>query len=151
VAVKYGGIGRHIAAVHPDELVVLGKIQISLVLMYIPAVNLPRLGLLALYIRIFKASKYRWIAYGVAATMVLEGAVLWSIMWAQCVPFKYNWDKTIPGGHCIDIMSFDRWGTFPNILIDVIMLLLPVPMIWDLKMSPAQKIGLTLTFLTGSL
>lgn len=47
--------------------------------------------------------------------------------------------------------AFVRWSTLPNILTDVIMLILPLPSIWNLQLRTPLKIGLTITFLTGSL
>jgi hypothetical protein len=43
------------------------------------------------------------------------------------------------------------WFSIPNLVTDVAMLALPLPAIWTLKMSRGQKVGLTLTFLTGSM
>lgn len=39
----------------------------------------------------------------------------------------------------------------PNIVTDLIMLLLPMPVIWRLKLPTKQKIALTGVFLLGSL
>ena len=66
-----------------------------------------------------------------------------------CSPVAYAWDKTITGGTCIDELAFSRYKTIPNILVDIFMLALPLPLVWKLQTSITQKLGLTAVFLTG--
>ena len=68
-----------------------------------------------------------------------------------CRPFAFNWDKTIPGGKCADIMSAYRYTCFPNIIADLVILILPMPAIYKLKVDLPVKIGLFITFITGSM
>jgi hypothetical protein len=70
---------------------------------------------------------------------------------AECIPIEYLWDKSIQGGHCFDIVQFYRWGTLPNVVLDFLILLLPLPAVWRLHSSVGVKVGLTATFLTGSM
>ncbi|KAK4693586.1 hypothetical protein P7C71_g3843, partial [Lecanoromycetidae sp. Uapishka_2] len=62
--------------------------------------------------------------------------------------------------HTVDILmvllimlkvAFTRWPSLPNILSDVVMLILPMPTIWNLHLKPQLKIGLIITILAGSL
>ena len=69
----------------------------------------------------------------------------------QCSPVAYEWDKTKPGGKCVDQLAFDRWLSLPNILIDVMMLAVPLPLVWTLRISSGNKIGLTMLFVVGSM
>ncbi len=68
----------------------------------------------------------------------------------ECTPLAHLWDKTI-AGHCFNAVAFYRLASLPNIITDVLMLCLPMPMIWQLKLSTARKISLTFVFLTGSM
>ena len=68
-----------------------------------------------------------------------------------CTPLDYLWDKSIARGHCINVAAFYRYAPMPNIFTDLAMLLLPLPLIWRLQTSRSTKIGLTFTFLTGSM
>ena len=68
----------------------------------------------------------------------------------QCKPVAFAWDKTINGGKCINTLAYFRYATIPNIITDAAMLISPLPTIWKLQTSNAQKIGLTAVFLTGS-
>jgi len=68
----------------------------------------------------------------------------------QCVPFAYNWDKTIPEGRCFNIFIFGQSSSIPNIVTDAAVLLLPIRTVMELKISIGRRIGLLLIFLTGS-
>lgn len=149
MAVKYGGVGRHIVAVPPKEIIVWLKLQFVLTFANPGAVNLPRLGIIALYLRIFKVSKYRWAAYAVGSIIILNGIVIQITQLAMCIPIQYNWNKKIPGGHCIDQEQFFRWATIPNIVTDLALFLLPMPVVWGLQMSAPRKIGVIITFCLG--
>ena len=67
----------------------------------------------------------------------------------QCVPLVSLWDKTI-NGECIDLALYFQWGTLPNSIVDLCILLLPIPVIWKLHVSRHVKVGVAATFLTGS-
>ena len=69
----------------------------------------------------------------------------------QCKPIALAWDKTIEGGSCIDMVAFFRYSIIPDIVTDVGMLILPLPIVWNLHASFAQRAGLTAVFLTGSM
>lgn len=67
-----------------------------------------------------------------------------------CQPIAYNWDTTI-GGHCGN--SQLMWyitGIF-NILTDLMVLLLPMPYIYDLQLPLYKKLALMCTFGIGLL
>ena len=73
----------------------------------------------------------------------------------ECHPVSYYWDKsTGPGGHanvsCIDETQFYRWNGVANLLIDLLILSLSLPMIWRLNIPLRQKASLTAIFLLGA-
>lgn len=151
VLIKYAGDGRHVAAVPTEKVVVWLKLQFAVVWMYSPSVSLPKLSIVCLYLRIFTTNRYRYAAYGVCGVIILNWVANWILGLLICTPIAYNWDKTIPGGHCIDETQVLIWVSIPNICLDLAILILPMPVIWKLNTSMNQKIGLTITFLTGSM
>lgn len=70
---------------------------------------------------------------------------------AACRPFAANWNPGIADSRCLDKEAFFRYGSLPNIISDVVMLVLPIRVIWNLHTTTRLKVGLTITFLTGSL
>lgn len=69
-----------------------------------------------------------------------------------CIPLAYLWDKTIPGGHCINPNHIAYYGTSPpDILTNIAILILPIPDLWKLQMQRWKKFAITLIFILGSL
>lgn len=152
--VKYAGNGRHLAfwaETDPSKIILWGKTLLIFELFYPPACTLPRLSILAMYMRIFITKGYRIAVYLLASTMVTFYVTTIFLSFLKCRPLAYSWDKSIPGGHCMNINEVYRWINLPNILTDVAILVLPLPVIWGLHASKDQKVGLTVTFLTGSM
>lgn len=67
----------------------------------------------------------------------------------QCQPVPFSWDKTLHG-HCINIKAFWYAQSGWNTLMDVIVLLLPVPLVVKLQMNRRGKLGLLFVFLLGA-
>ena len=150
---RYGGVGRHLLALEatdPNKVVDWAKLLVAVEWIYFAAVTLPKLSILSMYLRIFTTKPYRRSVYVLAVVLILNFIVGGLTGSLGCQPLAFFWNNSIPGGHCINITAFFRWISLPNILTDVIMLALPQPLIWTLKITRDQKIGLTLTFLTGS-
>lgn len=67
-----------------------------------------------------------------------------------CVPVKRNWDVTITEGYCINkVAMYIAAGAF-NSTIDIVMFILPIPMVWNLRLRPVQKAGMIFLFGVGS-
>lgn len=70
----------------------------------------------------------------------------------QCVPLEYAWDaKEVAGAHCFKQELFWSLISVPNIITDLIMLALPVPVICKIQLSWKDKVGLIFTFATGGM
>ena len=118
--------------------------------LYFANVNVPRLAILALYRRLFSNKSNRTVINILMAVSIgLEISTVVTNL-AACRPFAANWEPTMLGAHCINKENFFRWGSFPNIVTDIIMLGLPVRVVWSLHTTTRLKIGLTITFLVGS-
>lgn len=148
--VRYGGSGRHIIAVTPNEMVIFLKLELAEEFIYILSITVPKLSILCLYLQIFTTRSYRYTTFAIAGLVVLTYLASLILTLTVCTPFSYNWNKNIPAGHCVDLDAVFCWISMPNIVSDVAMLILPIPVIWRLQVSFGQQIGLTITFLTGS-
>lgn len=152
--VKYGGVGRHLDALEeedPKAVTRYLKILFAVSVYYFSTVGIPKLAILSFYLRIFTTKPYRITVYTLSSIVILTGILCVALSFGACRPFAYNWDRSIPGGHCIDESAFYRFGSLPNIITDVAILVLPLPLVWNLQTSRNVKVGLTLTFMTGSL
>lgn len=76
------------------------------------------------------------IAYGIAA--ILADIFL-------CTPVSYFWDKTIKG-HCLNFTAVYFSNASFNIISDLVIMIIPIPVLKSLQLPIRQKIGLMLIF-----
>jgi hypothetical protein len=151
VDVKYGGVGLHEARVleiDPTMIVTWGKYIIIIPLVYFATVVPTKLVILHLYLSIFTQRVFRVICYAVGAIIISNWIATTVAGFLSCRPLSFFWTKQ---GNCFNINAFFRWGGFANILTDVCMLILPIPFVWKLHASTRLKLGISFTFMLGSL
>ncbi|MCJ1388536.1 hypothetical protein MMC18_001383 [Xylographa bjoerkii] len=66
-----------------------------------------------------------------------------------CMPFVYNWDKTIQGTCGNQTLALLMIGS-ANLIIDAIIVVLPLPLLWRLQLPVWKKIGLLAMFSLGA-
>ena len=122
----------------------------SQLLIYVIAIVLPKLAILLFYLRIFPSSNFRLSVYFLAIFVISWAIGVEFSTIFQCTPISYAWTRKPPGG-CINLLAFYRWVSLPNIISDVIMLVLPVHRVWKLQVTFKQKMALSGVFLMGGL
>lgn len=128
----YTGVGHHlsyVAARDSKMLILLAKFLIIQSYLYLVAVALPKLAMLSIYIRVFPNTIVRVICY-ILGSIVIIGCVV-GLFFASfgCRPMAFFWDKNIPGGVCVDVHALYMWVSIPNLITDLIMLILPIPLV----------------------
>ena len=103
-------------------------------IMFIITMTLIKLSMLFLYSRIFPGDTFRTIlylagAFIIAACVGSEGAIIF-----QCRPVSHFWDKNIPGAHCVSQHGVTYAPAAFNIATDIAVLVLPLPILWNLQM-----------------
>ena len=68
----------------------------------------------------------------------------------QCLPIHYYWHRT-GQGHCIEHNKFYIALAALNLMTDVLILVVPIPLVWRLNTSRTKKIGLSVVFSLGAL
>ena len=142
------GLGRHIWApnVHPQlGLIILFASEV----VYDTSITIIRMSVLLFYHRIFgKDNRFRIALWITMAILVAWYIAITALAVFQCSPVQKQFDYTIPG-HCLSFYGTFIGVTAPNFFIDVVLLLLPVPMLWKLKIKKTKKFALTANFLLG--
>jgi hypothetical protein len=69
----------------------------------------------------------------------------------QCTPISYFWNRKILGGHCIDTATFWYGHAAWNTVMDVLILVLPVPVIRSLSIGRNRKVAVCGVFGSGAL
>ena len=151
--VKCASTGRHIEAViqmNPHKITEHFKGITVFQIQHPTAVAFPKLVVVILFIRIFDHTWEKKAAWAMAILIVATWFSYTVAALFACTPFKFNWDKSDPSGKCFDVLAFSMSSPIPNIITDIMMLLLPMRTVFHLKVSMARRVGLLLIFLTGS-
>ncbi|KAJ8106144.1 hypothetical protein ONZ43_g7161 [Nemania bipapillata] len=155
LCVLYGGVGRHEAFVlkfEPHAFTVWAQTLFVTELLYGLVFPIEKTTILLLYLRLFRVHRwFRITTYFLIAYIWLWGISEVIVAIAQCQPIAFQWDKTIEGGKCIDQLAYYRWVSVPNVIHDVVMLIMPLPVVWILKIDLRQKLALSAVFLIGSI
>ncbi len=109
-----------------------------------------KLSILYFYRRIFPQ---RWFKQVLLATGgLITGSTVASMVCdvLQCVPINSQWDPTVKG-HCINFASVILASGIVTVVTDFILLCLPMPLIWRLKISAPRKRLVMSSFLLGGL
>ncbi|KAL8727053.1 MAG: hypothetical protein Q9166_006296 [cf. Caloplaca sp. 2 TL-2023] len=120
-------------------------------LIWAASIPIIKISILLLYIRIFGHLRYfKLLAYIIGVFSICWSIMVILVLSFQCRPVQYIWDKSIKGT-CVNAPLFFIIGSAPNVFTDFALLVLPLPAVWNLHTTRAQKISLTAIFLLGSL
>ena len=116
-------------------------------------IGLAKCSLLFFYLRVFRGKLFSVITW---ATITL--AAMWAISFFfsllfACTPIHLYVREgiTTPDVSCINTTQVYYAVSISDFVIDVVILVIPVPFIWRLHMKPAQKVAVTGIFALGSL
>ncbi|TQS36145.1 hypothetical protein Golomagni_03412 [Golovinomyces magnicellulatus] len=117
-------------------------------IIYIIVQTMTKISVLLLYHRIFPQRWFRRIIIFLICIMFVHCIAFGVVIITACKPIKSFWHKEIKG-RCIDVRAVGVVGAAFSIGEDVTFLLLPVPLIWKLKLKPSRKIGIILILTIG--
>ncbi|CAD6577297.1 MAG: hypothetical protein ASARMPRED_008203 [Alectoria sarmentosa] len=148
----HNGLGKHLITVTPEETTVLEKALYANVLLFPIAICIIQLSILLFYVRVFTLRDARFkIALLVCAGLsvgVCVSQVLPTI--SQCSPIAYSWNKAIVGGHCINVHVMWIVQDILFLVLNIYVVVLPLPMVWNLQITRPEKIAISGMFLLGS-
>ena len=107
-----------------------------------------KISFLCFYRRIFPQ---RWFKYALLVTGVAVGANTLAynlVAIFQCVPIKASWDPSIHAT-CVDLATEYFVAGITNVLTDINILVLPLPLIWRLQVSVPKRWLIYGTFMLG--
>jgi hypothetical protein len=108
-----------------------------------------KLAFLVTYRRIFApAAVYKWAINAgiVVVTLFYVGSFFWLIF--KCQPIAKSWNPFLEGTCADEFVPGGETGIF-NVISDVYILLLPIPMIWKLQTDVKRKVQLLTVFSVG--
>lgn len=141
----------HIPIIEPSILEPTLKCIWAIPLVTIPIESLTRMSICFLYLRIFTNRAIRACCWALIAFLMACWAAYGITSIFQCYPVGHFWNRFTSTGSCFDSDNFYRSVSPPFILADLLIILLPLPVVWRLKSSNTRKLGLTLLFGIGVL
>lgn len=150
------GFGRHvgvIATIYPPEnLPMIAKSVFVVYFLYDTALLLTRASALLFLRRVFpRVAAAAWFNVGLWVTHGMNvawwiGCIFGTVF--LCTPIEKNWDPSVPG-ECRPNSGMFIGSAVPSVFIDLVILLIPLPMLWSIKTSTARKLGIGLIFVLG--
>ncbi|KAK3325949.1 hypothetical protein B0H66DRAFT_580695 [Apodospora peruviana] len=145
------GLGKHALDVDMKIMQPLARAGWYTILWYMMALLFTKISILMLYIRILSYQHARYAVYAIMAIVIFANG-LWTFVTVitACVPLQAFWDHTLPNAYC---HSSTYWfaNTGLHIGTDILLYVLPLPVIINLQIKTRQKIFLYSIFALGFL
>ncbi|VBB80576.1 Putative protein of unknown function [Podospora comata] len=139
ISVPWGG-GKHLWVVTHEEFTKLYQTTYAFVIVYITCISATKVSILLFYRRVFGTNVIWYIVFGFTCAHWAEVTITWL---AGCRPIDYYWrqytDPTATGS-CIDAPLFYFCNGIIGLVIDVAILLVPIPTVWKLNMPTTKKV-----------
>ncbi|KAG4425460.1 hypothetical protein IFR04_001379 [Cadophora malorum] len=140
------GLGKHISEVSPQEVSDMLRCLWVAIIAYNIALTTIKISIILQYLRVFVGRRIRswcWATIALVAVYGLETVITAVI---TCIPVNAFW---LGGGSCIPKKFLWFFNAAFNILTDIIILVLPMPVLSSLRLPLKQKIGLMFVFALG--
>ena len=120
------------------------------IVLWASALSAVKLSLLLFYVRIFSIRKFRIAAYAVIPLVLGWWLSVFLEELLLCRPLAYNWDKKLDGS-CGNLSAAYLAAGILNLLTDISVLVLPIPMVLNLHLPLRSRLALLATFCVGLL
>ncbi|TEA21783.1 Satratoxin biosynthesis SC1 cluster protein 4 [Colletotrichum sidae] len=121
-------------------------------IIYALSISFSKLSVLFLYLRLSPQLWFRRGVWFLITTVTCYSIVYVFMSIFSCKPIRASWDLSIPVKEvvCLDKLTVYISLSVANIVMDILILLLPIPVVVPLQMAKRQKISLILLFGTGA-
>lgn len=122
-------------------------------MLYTFITGMTKISLLYFFLRVFTSGPLRRMIHATIIVSALFVGTFILVVIFQCSPVNHTWlywDKEHPG-KCVNINAAVWALAIINILLDVFIILLPIPELYKLNMPLKKKISLIFVFALGFL
>ncbi|KAL4872595.1 hypothetical protein BDV12DRAFT_193317 [Aspergillus spectabilis] len=143
------GMGRHSDDLPADEFKKQLKFLWAAIPMYNASLAFTKISLLFQYLRIFP-NYHRFCTTCHIVLALVTIYLLWAIAggFINCIPVAKFWDRELPGS-CFNFKAVWFFNSSFNIATDLMLLVLPMPLISKLMLPMRQKVALLAVFALG--
>ncbi|KAK4694658.1 MFS transporter, FHS family, L-fucose permease, partial [Lecanoromycetidae sp. Uapishka_2] len=146
------GLGRHEADVEGDDHMSLRKAEYAFSVLYNPTLMATKTSICLFYLTLSKNHPvFRWTTIATLIVVNVAGLALTLLNIFQCHPVGAAFDDpTQSGAKCIDIVTLYLSSAPVNIITDLAILFLPMPILTSMRLPRNEKIILIITFSFGA-
>ncbi|KAK5228288.1 hypothetical protein LTR72_002171 [Exophiala xenobiotica] len=146
------GLGKDIWNVPPDNIDIVLKDFYIGEFLYFFIIVLTKLAVLAFYLKVFTQPYFRKAVYVVIGLCICYYVSFMFVLGFECTPVAFFWQqwRDPSAGTCININAGGWAAAGINIILDVTILTLPVPVILKLQISRQQRLQVLSMFGVGS-
>lgn len=117
------------------------------------ATGFTKITILVLYLRVFPSKLFRLtvnITIGICVCYIITFVLVTTV---HCLPVSYTWTSWTgeTEGRCINFNAFAWAHAIVNIILDLFVILLPIPQLLRLALGTRRKVHLVLMFCVGFL
>lgn len=150
-AICYGtsvGLGRHEVDVPAQWDAALRKSEYAFSVLYNPALMATKTSILIFYLTLSKTQKiFRWATIVTLAVVNIGGLALTFLNIFQCRPVTAAFKNPVPdSATCTNIVTLYLSSAPLNIITDLAILFLPMPILTSMRLPKKQKTILIITF-----
>ncbi|OBS29022.1 hypothetical protein FPOA_02958 [Fusarium poae] len=150
----HNGLGRHDENIDPQRLPALRRCEYVFSILYNPALMATKTSVLIFYLRLAKHTQrvLRFASWLTLAIVNIAGVILTFMNVFQCRPTQAAWDVKYddrPSAKCIPLLTEFICSSPVNIVTDLAILALPIPVLTGMRLPSRQKTILVLTFTVG--
>ncbi|KAK0626376.1 hypothetical protein B0T14DRAFT_387386, partial [Immersiella caudata] len=120
---------------------------------YLIILTLTKVSILCFYLRIFPNRTFRICSFVTMAWVGISGIIFVFLQLFQCVPVQFIWEGWKKGDfgsyQCLDVNALAFTTATFGIAQDIVILVLPLPLLAKLDVSRRSKLGIMLMFSLG--
>ncbi|KAI1389715.1 MFS general substrate transporter [Hypoxylon trugodes] len=145
------GLGRHDENVPPENWNELRRCEYVFSVLYNPALMATKTSILIFYLRLSKNTQkvLRLASWAILVIVNLAGTVLTLINIFQCRPVQAAFDPYPNPAYCVPLLTEFICSAPVNVVTDLAILALPLPVLTSMRLPRRQKVILIFTFALG--
>ncbi|KAK4501881.1 hypothetical protein PRZ48_007690 [Zasmidium cellare] len=145
------GLGKDIWTLPFENITAILKVYYADEDLYLSALPAIKISMCLTYLRIFDSQRFRYIVYFVIGLNLCYGIAFVLVSVFQCWPISFAWThwhgETV--GRCNNINAQGWASAAFNVILDIIVLALPMPMLWKMQLNKRKKFLVMLMFGVG--
>ncbi|KAJ6259390.1 hypothetical protein Dda_6291 [Drechslerella dactyloides] len=145
-----GGYGLHIYDVPHHLRTKSLEYAWANMLLYCIAVTFTKISILCFYLRLVPSGPFRTLTWLTMAAVVTLGVAYALMVVFYCIPVRAYWQPyEYPDAKCLSDEAALISNAAVNIVLDCWLWIMPVPVVWKVRLPLRQRVGLVAVFALG--